>query len=137
MKRVAYLLFAVILAGSCKSKKVTTEILKTDMNAKWGVEAIAGVADVPSGLNINLDLLKNRIEGFGGCNNFSGNAERDGFNIKFPAVMSTQMTCKNADAEQAYMKALSDTRKFDIVNNILRFYDKNGKELVRFVKMSR
>ena len=138
MKKYFYLLILVTGLAACSSGKNTTEsISKTDMVAKWGVESISGLDNPSTDLILNLDLRDNTVQGFGGCNNFQGDVERDGYNIKFNHLISTRMICQNMNVEDAYLNALSKVTRFSIDKNILTFYGKNGKKLVTLVKMSR
>ena len=138
MKQLFYLLFFAAGLIACSSNQDTAKtISKTDMAAKWGVESISGLENPSTGLVLNLDLLDNTIQGFGGCNNFQGDVERNGFNIKFNHLLSTKKMCPHMKVEDTYLDALSKVTRFGIDKNILTFYDENGKKLITLVKMSR
>lgn len=146
MKKTIFLLFVIASLISCNSNKstsndetkpVSAQISKMDMIANWHVESIAGVSTLQTNPSMNLDLVENRISGKGGCNNYSGAATRDGYNIQFKGIASTKMMCPNAAIESAYYKALDKVRSFDIKGNILTFYDEKGSKLITYSKMSR
>ncbi len=146
MKKTIFLLFVIASLISCSSNQPTTkpmtkpataQISKMDMIAKWHVESIADVSTLKTSPSMNLDLVENRISGKGGCNNYSGAATRDGYNIQFKGIASTKMMCPNADIESAYFKALDKVRNFDIKGNILTFYDEKGSKLITYSKVSR
>jgi len=138
MKKIIILLVIIIGFTSCATKKSSQkEISKSDMIANWGVESISGLDNPTTNLTLSLDLQKNTINGYGGCNKFNGSAEREGYNISFPTVINTQMFCENADVESAYMKALEKTHSFTIKNNKLIFFDKSKKSIITFTKLSR
>lgn len=146
MKKTIFLFFAIASLISCNSNKstsntetkpATAQISKMDMIAKWHVESIAGINTLKTNPSMNLDLVENKISGKGGCNNYSGAATRDGYNIQFKGIASTKMMCPNADIESAYFKALDKVRSFDIKGNILTFYDEKGSKLITYSKVSR
>lgn len=139
MKKIFVLLFILLSLTACKSNKKVIEqtISPMDMIAKWGVESISGYDNPPTNLTLSLNLQDNTAHGFASCNKFNGNAIRDNNKLSFPALVTTRMMCPNMESEDAYLKALDKVESFDIKGNILTFYDKNGKKLITYLKMSR
>lgn len=75
------------------------------------------------------------VAGSSGCNNYSTSYAVDGDQIEFgEPVASTMMACQEPimEQERAYLDALSNTTRFDIVDDELVLYDAGGGELARF-----
>lgn len=72
------------------------------------------------------------VQGFAGCNNFTGSwlfADND---FVFSRIRSTRMACPlGMEVEDAFLQALDNTRSYTIKGDILSLYDRRGKVLAR------
>ena len=66
--------------------------------------------------------------GNGACNGFGGKYTLLGDKLQFGVFRATEMYCDEPVmvTERAFFKALSETQKFDIKNNILTLYNIEG-----------
>lgn len=67
-----------------------------------------------------------RVEGFGSCNRIGGLYTHSSDQLTIGPLMSTRMACADnaiSAQEQAFMSALSDTRRYVISNDTLRLLD--------------
>ena len=135
MKLITILLMAFALK-SCGNSKATTNI-QDDMemnqteilSGTYNITLVGNNKDLPENIHLNFDETKNRVSGFAGCNNFSGDYNIDGDIIKFGALMSTKMFCKRfMDIEQHVLKALEQTNTFSIKDNTLNL--RNGESIL-------
>lgn len=75
---------------------------------------------------------ENRINGNTSCNNMGGSYELlEGNRIKFSKIISTKMYCEGLEYEFNFMKALENTRSFEIKNETLTLLDSTGNPLVK------
>jgi copper homeostasis protein (lipoprotein) len=74
-----------------------------------------------------------RVQGFGGCNRFFGSYALEGQALRFDKMGMTRMACADGmEQEQAFMKALESTVRWNILGEHLELYDVQGKLLARF-----
>ena len=84
-------------------------------------------------LFIQLLEEESRINGYSGCNNFSGGYELEKDKIKFGMLMSTKKMCMGAmDQEQKFLKALSETVRYAIEGEKLYLYNREDKVVAVF-----
>lgn len=77
------------------------------------------------------------VQGFGGCNRFFGGYELDGQNLRFGKMGMTRMACRDGmDQEQAFLNALHETVRWNILGERLELYGKGGELLARFEERS-
>lgn len=73
------------------------------------------------------------VQGFGGCNQFGGDYERDGKSLRIGPIASTKMACIGAmETESRLFEALRNTRSFSIANGELILFDADGDQLAGF-----
>ena len=76
-----------------------------------------------------------KVAGSSGCNSYSTTYAVDGDQIEFgEQIASTMMICEEPimEQERAFLDALSNSTRFEIVNDDLVLYDAGGGELARF-----
>jgi|LGOV01.1.fsa_nt_gb putative lipoprotein len=116
-------------------KKVQKNTTLTDIS--WNLISING-----ENIKANKDMKKpyilfekdgKSVKGFGGCNDMFGSFEKDGENIKIGPLASTRKACMNGmDTEAEFHKAISETKKWYVHENVLKLSNKNGKILAEF-----
>jgi copper homeostasis protein (lipoprotein) len=72
------------------------------------------------------------IEGFAGCNRFSGTWFFTGDRFMFSRTAATRMACPvGMEVEDAFLRALDNTRRYQIKDNILELVDRSGEVRAR------
>jgi heat shock protein HslJ len=92
-----------------------------------------GVTSVPAGVGGAFSFLENgSVEGFGGCNNFSGSYTVDGESIAIGPLMSTMKACDEATNtfESQLMIALQNSTKWSVSAGKLDLRDDSGAQQV-------
>jgi heat shock protein HslJ len=73
-----------------------------------------------------------RVNGFGGCNAFTGSFEQGAGEFRFKMIASTQMAClHDSELETRFLSALHATASHWIVGEALELRDLEGKIRVR------
>ena len=74
-----------------------------------------------------------RVQGFSGCNRFTGGYELDGKRLVFKQMAGTRMACmEGMEQEAAFLKALESTASWEIRGEHLELFDAGGGMLMRF-----
>lgn len=128
------ILLTVFALKSCGNTKAAAnmqdniEVKQTEsLSGKYGITSFIKNAELPENIHLNFDETTNRVSGFAGCNNFSGDYSVEGNNIKFGPFISTKMYCKRfMDVELSLLKTLEEATSFSLENNTLTL--KNNKE---------
>ena len=102
-----------------------SEITLTE--TKWQLVAIRdqAVAASANGETAYLQLTTENeaVQGFSGCNRFNGSWSREEGRIVLGAMAMTMMACaSDMDTEQAFMQALEEQNRHQIVGNELSMY---------------
>lgn len=100
-----------------------------------GDKAVIEPQGRPDGVHIVLDAKEKRFSGSGGINRIMGGYKLSGSSLAFTAPASTMMAGPQElmDQEVAFLKALEKAASYKIAGETMRLFDKEGKELVRFV----
>jgi heat shock protein HslJ len=103
----------------------------------WNVTAVnngqSAVSSVPAGVSGAMSFLANgSIEGFGGCNDFSGAYTVKGDTITVGPLMTTRKACGDpADTfEVQFLTALQNSTKWSVSGNQLDLRDDSGAQQV-------
>lgn len=73
---------------------------------------------------IRFRNAENNVEGFAGCNNFTGSFEAEFDHIKIGPMAVTAMACINdMGTEQQFLKALEEMNRYDIRGDTMRLYN--------------
>jgi heat shock protein HslJ len=78
---------------------------------------------------IHLDAGSARVTGSGGCNRFSGGYEAGKGTLRVGPLAATKMACGSMDTEDAFFRALDETRRYRVKGRVLELLDGNGKVL--------
>ena len=80
-----------------------------------------------------LDPMGNKVEGFSGCNRFSGTYKVEGRTLRFAQVAMTMMACTDSrNPEQSFSRAINGAAAWKITGNQLELLDASGVALARF-----
>lgn len=98
------------------------------LNDIWVLESInknsIDLSEFPKGLpRLELNLTRNQVFAFAGCNEFSGAIEILGKRIRFGRFSGTLMACKNMNFESEYLGRLA--------NKTIPFYMEPGKLILQ------
>jgi heat shock protein HslJ len=101
---------------------------------KWVLEYINNVklttTDYPAGLpRVELDLSKNKMYGYDGCNNISSMIEVQGSRLRFSPFVATKIACENNKVEKIFSEMLSD--------HLVDYYIKDGKLILYLIDDSK
>jgi heat shock protein HslJ len=134
MKTLKYLIAfsaAVVLLGACTPSAGSANTLP---GSKWELVTLNAAAPV-QGTTLTLFFGSDDKAGSdAGCNNYSGTYKVNGSSLTFGPMVSTMMACAPAinTQEQAYLKALGDTKSYEATADRLTLKDGAGNELAVF-----
>lgn len=85
---------------------------------------------------LEIFVADKRMGGNDGCNTLFGQIEElTETRIGFSKMGSTKMMCPNMEVPNAFTKALGETATYKVENLHLYFYNAEGKEILKFVKV--
>ena len=116
----------------------TMKVIPAQLNDIWALEAVDGKDLDFSNKDLFRPMLELKISnltaiGTTGCNNFQAKFILEGDKISFPPFMMTQMYCEGY--ENVFVKGITTTASYKLEELKLYFYDKDGKEVLRFKKV--
>lgn len=104
-------------------------------NSRWVPTQIAGrgvsVTEAQREPWIELEPRSKRMTGSGGCNRISGGYEAGPGTLRFGQIMHTQMACPAMEGETAFLRALTNTRRYQVLGRVLELRDDSGRVLAR------
>ncbi|MBC7934871.1 MAG: META domain-containing protein [Rhizobacter sp.] len=106
----------------------------TELNGKAIGEANAGRREV----YVILRKQDTRVQGNAGCNGYGGTYTLDpnGFNIKFSAMMHTQMACPGLDVENEFLKVFETADSYYVKDGMLQLNRARMAPLAKFVAVA-
>lgn len=124
--------------GYGKELKVAEITVPMQLHDIWALEAVDGKKLEFSDKTIyrptlEINLKKMTAMGLTGCNNFQADMIIDGDQLSFPPFPMTQMFCEGY--ENVFVKGITNTASYKLNGMNLYFYDKDGKEVLRFKKV--
>lgn len=112
---------------------VTVNVSNPLADTSWALALLNATESPPPGANITLNFVgTNAINGFAGCNDYSGNYQISGNSIIFSGVLSTGLACDFSEVESTYLLNLQNAVRYELRNNQLIIRDGVGNELLRF-----
>lgn len=108
------------------------------LNGTWILVELNG-NEVPSDANIYMGMDEDRLSGNDGCNHFGGSYTTEGNSFSVGEdLMSTLMACEEGIMQRAneFNKALQNTAKYELTDNLLHLLDENGEVLAKFEAQS-
>jgi heat shock protein HslJ len=111
---------------SCQKIDVKTPL----QNTYWKLVELKGASVTPhedqKEVYLTLRMEGDTVDGFAGCNGFSGRFERNGSLLRFVALKSTLMACPYLEEEQAFFKVLESVTSYQILGESLDLRDDVG-----------
>ncbi|MCG5053064.1 MAG: META domain-containing protein [Myxococcales bacterium] len=85
-------------------------------------------------VQVLLEADSERVGGFGGCNPFEGRYERGTHGeLHFHGLVVSLMVCASSPDEEAFLRALAHSDRFDLEGGRLTLWGADGAPLARFV----
>lgn len=111
------------------------------LDGEWALKSIQGedaaakfgkAEAVPT---LVFNVAENRINGKGGCNGYGGSFTLNNDQLIVGELARTRMTCPNIDAENEYIKVLSDTNIVALPSSDILQISKNGALVLEFSRI--
>jgi putative lipoprotein len=84
-------------------------------------------------LHMVLTTEGNRVQGFSGCNKFTGNYQRGDNQLHFEPLASTRMACiTGMEQEKRFLDALGNIVRYALSGESLSLYDRQNQLILRF-----
>jgi copper homeostasis protein (lipoprotein) len=129
------------ITGDLAEKYILSKVNDMEVtmeNTRWELVEIMGkpvtkTETQKEAIFITFDVEKNKVNGFGGCNNFMGGFEmKEGNIIKFEQMASTMMACENMGMEATFMQTLQQVDNYTMKDNVLSLNRAKMAPLLRF-----
>jgi copper homeostasis protein (lipoprotein) len=120
--------------GTCGPRPATAPLETTSWRLTRLGEAAVASTDPKREPGLAFDPPSRHVSGFGGCNRFTGGYALTGVDgIRFGPTAGTMMACADGmETEDAFLKALSRVKTYNVLGTILEMYDEAGALLARF-----
>jgi putative lipoprotein len=84
-------------------------------------------------LHMVLTTEGDRVQGFSGCNKFTGNFQRGDDQLHFKPLASTRMACNTGmEQEKRFLDALGSIVRYALCGESLLLYDRHDQLILRF-----
>lgn len=101
----------------------------------WALEEIAGkkvtvsdfTKEIPA---IEINASTKTFSGYAGCNQINGKLFQERELLRFTSIASTRMACPAGNLEQAFLKALQSSTRYEIRDNRLFLSNPSGLKIV-------
>lgn len=110
------------------------------LNGEWLITTVNNEAvsfDLHKQPFIAIDVVKESVHGYLGCNSFTGGYKVDeavNNSISFPTLGSTMMACMDMALEDKVSKALNAVKTYKLTVEGVAFYDANGERIMTLLK---
>ncbi len=131
-----------VIAGELANKYLLNKVQEFTVNritdVTWRLVEIQGkqisrLSNSKKPIQIRLNSNENRVNGFGGCNNFWGSFNlQEGNRVSFSKMASTLMTCPDLQLETELYRVLDRTDNYAIKDNILSLNKAKMAPLAKF-----
>lgn len=141
-----FLFAAVLFLGlqSCSSTNKTSDSSNDSLTETyWKLTELNGKALSEANTDrrevyVILRKQDSRVQGNAGCNGYGGTytLNSNGFNIKFSAMMRTQMACPGLDIENEFLKVFEQADSYYVKDGTLQFNRARMAPLAKFVAVA-
>lgn len=129
-------LFVVFACSTPKQTLTKTESSAMLENGKYRVVNVGDSDYSKEDLSLNIDLDKNQISGYNGCNSFSASLHQNGNQLTIGDAISTLRHCEDKVVmERDFMKGLGNIDSYSFENGQLVLKSSDGKILMRADKI--
>lgn len=118
--------------------KNNTTVANTTIHDIWVAAAINGdpLNRMVKAPRLEVNLTDMRVMGNDGCNNYNGDIKAiDAKVITLGQIAKTEKMCRNMEVPTNFHKALNSIATYKVEEGKLMFYDNNGKEMLKFLKV--
>jgi len=134
IKFLSLILFALIM--SCKSQKVSYENSESLNSGNYAVTALGDEDISNKNLSLNIDLTKDIISGYSGCNNFTAELTTEENSLKTGDAGVTMRYCDgDMDLERKFLGNLRKIDSYKLENGVLTLIGKDGETLIKANQM--
>ena len=112
---------------------------KTQLEGQWLLEAVNSkkLGD-DSMFPMNIDPFQNKVNGSDGCNHYMGGFSKlNSREMVFSPLATTFRLCEDMQVPDAFSQAISQVATYKVDEHTLYMYNKQGKEVLRFGKVTR
>ena len=123
------------------NKKVKSLVQASEQLAdtQWLLEDLGGTSAIANPPQPTLRFVStNRIEGQGGCNQYSANSQFDGEQITISNLVSTKRACVDSQVqtqEDQYFRALSSAQRVSLDGTYLLIYSEGFDKPLKFSQL--
>jgi copper homeostasis protein (lipoprotein) len=127
-----------MVLSACSSNEAVVEggVIHELAGTRWALVQVFGKSAIVSGDArepfIALQSTDARIVGYAGCNRIAGRYELSGEQLRFSQIASTRMACPEMAVEDALLKALDATVRWNISGDNLQLLGQDGAAVARF-----
>ncbi len=135
--KILFLHIVLLLSASCNpTQKVVPMNESQQLIGKYTVTTLFSKLVEGKQPVISFNDKIKEATGNGACNGFGGKYTVTQDILQFGVFRATEMYCDEPVmvTERAFFKALSETQKFDIQNNILTLYNADGTTVLQAKK---
>lgn len=119
-----FVILAVFFIAGCSGSNSTTSIKST----YWEVTSLIELSSSTIRVKPTVEFTSGgMVEGFGGCNKFSGKYKVSGNKLTTSDIVATEMACENSQVEAIFLQALQKTSTYEIEDAKLYLY--SGSDL--------
>lgn len=134
MKFLSLILLALVM--SCKSQKVNYDNSETLKSGNYEVTTLGDDNISGKEVSLNIDLVKDMISGYSGCNNFTAELTTDKNSLKTGDAGVTMRYCDDTmDLERNFLENLRKVDSYVLEDGVLTLLGKDGKTLMKANQM--
>lgn len=127
-----------VMLGACSTNEPVVEggVIHELVGTRWALAQLFGAAASVSADArepfVALQSADTRVVGYAGCNRITGRYDLSGAQLRFSQIASTRMACPDMIIEDALLKALGATVRWQISGDALDLIGQDGAVLARF-----
>ena len=123
--------FVLLFAFGCNSLKEKKEGDNTLEDGSYSVISIAGTDVSPEKLTLVISEKGQKVSGFGGCNNYSGNVNPQGSETLFSRLMTTKKYCNpGSTTETLFLKEMGNVASVSVIGNAMNLNNADGESIL-------
>jgi len=123
--------FVLLFAFGCNSLKEKKEGDNTLEDGSYSVISIAGTDVSPEKLTLVISEKGQKVSGFGGCNNYSGNVNPKGSDTYFSSLARTKKYCTDRmTTEDLFLKEMQSVVSISTKGNTVNLNNKAGESII-------
>jgi len=103
----------------------------------WKVSKLTGIDNLSKSPTLIIDFDTKKVSGNAGCNSYGTDFSIEGDHLKFGIPNATKMMCTNIKIEKAFFSCLQNTSQYKLVDGELKFYAKDGEELLNLSSINK